>query len=57
MNPHTIGGLTRGSTRREAEFRARRPSRLDSAETRGVTPLASRTSKAGQRRAALPAGA
>src|SRR3954454_14664322 len=45
---------TRGSTRREAEYRARRPSRLDSAKTHGVTPLASRTSNAGQRRAALP---
>src|SRR3954451_17632077 len=45
---------TRGSTRREAEYRARRPSRLDLSKTRGVTPLASRTSNAGQRRAALP---
>jgi len=34
----------------------RRPSRLDLFKTHGVTPLASRTSNAGQRRAALPAG-
>ena len=32
--------LTRGSTRQDAECRARRPSRLVQRETDGVTPLA-----------------
>src|SRR4051794_7932912 len=47
------------STRRDAAFRARRPSRLDLSETHGVTPLADAQRQQlvhrGNRRAANPA--
>ena len=50
---------THGSTRQDAGFRARRQSRLDPAETHGVTPLATRSRRRhvsrGKRRAAQPA--
>ena len=54
----TLGGLTRGRTRRDAGCRARRPSRLDLPEVHGVTPLATRSRRRhvsrGKRRAAQP---
>ena len=54
----TTGGLTRGSTRQDAECRARRPSRLVPRETDGITPLADAQRQhlvhRGKRRAACP---